>query len=223
MRRLTPLSLFAWASARTSTLFDDLPLRDFVKPDTVRHSNEPSFLLAPLDLADDDDRPCLRSSDVNMLLEEDDCVAEDGMRWVFNAPSTLQLAHDVSLCLDVFSHASSLGVYWCHGGANQQFHPRRTKSGVAYCATVGDDFCVIRASATSPEQPASARRPLGEDERGTGCRPDSLQTELLGPQQNCAAWAAVGECHLSSRYMRQHCETTCAQEGAYGCRLEDDT
>ena len=35
------------------------------------------------------------------------------------------------------------------------------------------------------------------------------------------AWAAVGECYFTPRYMREHCQSACAREGAAECRLDE--
>ena len=56
---------------------------------------------------------------MDMLLETAECAITDGMLWSYSRSHQLQLAHDTSLCLDVFGphNGNDLGVYWCHGAA----------------------------------------------------------------------------------------------------------
>ena len=111
---LSVLTVVAVASQNQPSLFEDLPLEGF---ELSRPAQGEQFLLAELS-PDVDSLLCVKSSGINQLLAHDTCDALDGRLWAYESKSgQLQLAHDASLCLDVFrfSSGSSLGLYWCHG------------------------------------------------------------------------------------------------------------
>ena len=113
MRRAAPFLLVA--SAAGATMFDDLPLYEFKKPERKRRSAQPGFNIAHPGRSRDQ---CLLSVGANTALIEVECEAEDGQLWVYEERTRqLHLASDVSLCLDVFGpHAGNkLGTYFCHG------------------------------------------------------------------------------------------------------------
>lgn len=100
--------------------FSDLPLRDFVR--SPRTAQGAVFLLRQPDAPAGE---CLAHAGMDMLLETGECAITDGMLWSYSRSQQLQLAHDTSLCLDVFGphNGNDLGVYWCHGAMSTRPRP----------------------------------------------------------------------------------------------------
>ena len=214
----------AWLAAALPvaqpTIFDDLPLRGFELPERSRRASVPGFPIGLLDSAE-----CLGSAGPNRLLAVDECAATDGLMWVYEPlKRALQLAHDVSLCLDVFATKTGgrLGVYWCHGGQNQEFtvvQSTAARDGATYCSGAygSGAHCVTRRDAAlATRQRAAAAAAAAARSDAPPCTPDSSERAA-----ECAAWAAVGECYFTPRYMREHCQSACAREGAAECRLDE--
>lgn len=95
------------------------------------------------------------------------------------------------------------------GGSNQLFQPRLKVRGVSAYCTPSNSICVAQHDVL-----------LKLEEKGLMSRPCRQDTFRLG--LSCASWVDVGECNLSNQYMREHCESSCAREHYFDCRLDDD-
>ena len=149
--------------------FSDLPLRDFVQRRTAQGA---VFLLRRPDAPSSE---CLAHAGMDMLVETAECVISDGMLWSYSRSKQLQLAHDTSLCLDVFGphNGNDLGVYWCHGmcGASEAQGPRHSRT--------PDPWCHVRTCVLSQVGSTSSFN-------GVANRPSSARVASAHTRWSCA-------------------------------------
>lgn len=178
--------------------FADLPLRGFEVAE--RAQGAPTQLLSG-----HGDEHCVSFVANNQLANLRalcDATSDDQL-WAFDASTGgFQLARDGSLCLDAFGPhaASSLGVYWCHSGANQQFVSRDDGSTGRFCTLDGRHCVRARQPGDAPPPP----------------RPSDLEGATLGNTANadaCSAWAERGECSVDSAFMEAVCPHACDNGG----------
>lgn len=145
-------------------LFGGMPLRGW-EHEADRNVSEPMMIMYRGYMGHD----CLTFAAMNQLLALAACTGVSQQLFVYDhSKLNIRMAHDTTLCLDVFVSWSGaeLGLYWCHGGYNQQFRPGiapvNSTEPDTWCAFEGrQSFCVRKESMPHDAPWATAAAPTG--------------------------------------------------------------